>query len=199
MINLLPTELREEYVYARRNKHLRNWVVILGIVLLGAVLLTAGGWMYLEYSGREYEKQIAASQKSLEEQNYTAVQKDVQDMSNNLELAVQVLSKQVLFSKLLTRIGSLMPRDTRLTALSITQAQDAIDISARAKTYNAATQVAVNLTGSNPKLFTKADIISINCESSGKEAYPCTVTLRALLVADNPFLFINDSKTGVVQ
>lgn len=193
MINLLPSDLKEQYVYARRNAHLRKWIIAFAAVIAGAVILTAAGWLYLDYMGNEYTKQIAVTEKSLDSQNYTQVQKDVKTMSNNLELAVQVLSKQMLFSELLTRLGSLMPKDTRLTTLSVADSQGAIDITAKAKTYDAATQVPVNLTGSEPKVFAKADIVSITCVANPTDGYPCTVSIRALFVANNPFLFINDS------
>lgn len=193
MINLLSKPLREQYVYARRNTHLRNWIVAFLVVIGGASILTAAGWLYLDYTGNEYEKQISATQKSLEDQQYTLIQKDVKTMSTNLELTVQVLSKQVLFSDMLTQIGALMPKDTRLTTLSVAQSQGAIDITAKAKTYDAATQVPVNLTGSNPKIFAKADIVSINCNSNATDDYKCTISLRALFAANNPFLFINNT------
>ena len=192
MINLLPTDLKEGYRYARRNRHLVHWIATLSLVIVGAVAITAIGYLYLAQSSKQYTKQIAVSKKQLEEQKYKETEAEVKDMSNNLTLAVQVLSKQVLFSELLKQLGSVMPRDTRLSALTISQTKGAIDITAMAKTYDAATQIPVNLVDPQSKLFTKADISGITCDYNDKTGYPCRASIRALFADDNPFLFVND-------
>lgn len=192
MINLLPPKTKTAYRFARRNFNIRHWVVALVLVIFGAVAVTALGYLYIQKSGDEYRKQIALDEKSLSEQNYVGVEKQVTDMSNNLTLAVNVLSKQILFSELLQRMGTIMPKDTRLDSLEIANEQKALDIRASAKTYNAATQIQVNMTDPANKLFSKADIISINCSRDGE--YNCEVSIRALFSDDNPFLFINDTK-----
>ena len=98
----------------------------------------------------------------------------------------------ILFSELLTQIATLLPGDTNLTGLSISQAQGAIDISAAAKTYASATQMQVNLSDPKNGVFSKADIVSINC--SGTTTYPCTVVLRALFASNSSYMLINDGK-----
>ena len=194
MINLLPTEIKEGYRFARSNYHLSRWVLALSLAIVGAALLAGFGWAYINYTSNTYKEQITKSQEDLKAQQYDQVQKDVKEMSNNLELSVQVLSKQVLFSELLKRLGSLMPKDTKLTGLTIAQTQGAIDITASAKNQTAATQVQVNLTGEKDAVFSKVDIISINCIYSSTDDYPCKATFRALFAEKNPFLFIGDTK-----
>lgn len=194
MINLLPTEAKDSFRYARRNHYLVRWVFALSLGLVGAVLLVGAGYFYLHQTTKQYESKNALAEASLKEKKLSEVQKEVNDISNNLKLAKQVLSKQVLFSELLKQLGTLMPRDTRLTGLSISQTSGAIDISAKARTYTAATQIQVNLTDTDNKVFSKADIVSINCATASVEDdYDCTVTLRALFAPDNPFMLIGDS------
>ena len=196
MINLLPHELKEGYKYARRNRHLLHWVFALVCVIMGAVAITAVGYFYLEQSSKQYEKQISLSNRQLEQQKYKETEAQVKDMSNNLTLAVQVLSKQVMFSEILEQLGSIMPKDTRLTALTISQTKGAIDIAASAKTFDAATQIRVNLSDPESKLFSKADVIGITCDYNDKTGYPCRASIRALFADQNPFLFINDKTAG---
>jgi hypothetical protein len=91
-----------------------------------------------------------------------------------------------------------MPSSTILSNLNIVQTTGGLDITARATDYQTATQVQVNLSDPNNKIFTKADIVSIVCQpaASGIEAiYPCVVTIRALFAKDNPFLFIHNNST----
>lgn len=196
MINLLPVETKEDYRFARRNHHLSRWTLTLSLAIIGAVLLAAFGWFYINHTSDVYQKQIAKSQENLKAQQYDQVQTQIKEMSNNLELSVQVLSKQVLFSELLKRLGSLMPKDTKLTGLNIAQAQGGIDITASAKDQTAATQVQVNLAGNQHAVFSKVDIISITCTYTTNDIYPCKATFRALFADKNPFLFINDTKGG---
>lgn len=196
MINLLPTEMKNGYHYARRNHFLMRWIVLLSIGLIGAVLLTGIGYLYLHQTAKSYESKIATAQSTLQNKNSTQTQKQVAEISNNLKLAKEVLSKQVLFSELLKQLGTLMPKDTRLTGISILQTTGGIDITAKAKTVDAATQVQVNLTDANNKVFSKADINAISCgQATATDPYDCSVTLRALFSANNPFMLIGDSTT----
>lgn len=186
MLNLLPADIKQDYRYARINRHLVNWITALVVGIAGAMVLTGFGYLYLQRTINTYKKQVGDSQAQLRSQNLDGIQKQVKDISGNLQLAVDVLSRQVLFSELLTQLGTLMPANTNLTALSISQAQGAISISANAKDYASASQIQVNLSAKDNKLFSKADIVSINC--SGDTAYPCSITIRALFASQNPYI-----------
>ena len=199
MINLLPTELKEEYRYARRNRRLARWgVAVLGAIF-GLAVITGGGVVFMNNSIASYKTNIASAQAVLASQNVGATQKQVSEISNNLKLMVAVLSKEILFSRLLARLGGLTPPNAILTNLSISQTESAIDITAQTGSYDAATQLQINLAAPNNQIFSKVDLISISCASPSaatNSAYPCTVTLRALLSGNNQFLFINGQKAG---
>lgn len=192
MINLLPPAVKRSYRYGRINRHLVHWVTAFAVGIVGASLITAVGYLYLDKTARNYRSQIQTSNQQLAAQNLSTVQKQVKDMSNNLKLAVDVLSKQVLFSELLQQLTTLMPDETALSGLSISQTQGAMDITANAKSYAAAAQIQINLTAPENRLFSKADIVSINC--SGTTTYPCAITMRALFAGDNQYMFINNTK-----
>ncbi len=196
MINLLPPEMKHSYKYARFNRHLLHWIAAFFVGIVGACALTAIGYIYLQRTADNYRSQIATSQQQLKDQKYTTVKTQVKDITNNLQLVVQVLSNQVVFSELIKQIGTLTPTDTNLTGLAISQTEGALDITAQAKDYSAATQLHINLSDKNNQLFSRADIVSISCQKKAASAYPCTVTIRALFAPNNPFLFINKS-TGV--
>ncbi len=192
MINLLPPPLKQAYRYGRINRHLTRWISVLVFSIIGVIVITGVGYIYLNQTTENYKKQVAAANAHLAAQNLSTVQREVKDISNNLKLVVDVLSKQVLFSELLTQITTLLPSETNLTGLSISQAQGAIDITAAAKTYGAATQMQVNLSDPDNGVFSKADIVSINC--SGSTTYPCTVVLRALFSNSSSYMLINNGK-----
>ncbi|MBL8121267.1 PilN domain-containing protein [Candidatus Saccharibacteria bacterium] len=192
MLNLLPSQYKEAYRLGRINRHLVHWIVVCIIGIIGAITITASGYLYLDHTSRAYKKQADSANQQLASQNLTGIQSQVKEMSNNLNLVIEVLSKQVLFSDLLDRLTKLLPPNTNLTGISIAQTQGGIDITAAAKNYSDATQFQVNLTDSANELFSKADIVSINCSGTGD--YPCTVILRALFSPQSPSMFTNNSK-----
>lgn len=193
MINLLPPEVKSGYRYARLNVGLRRWVVICFVALIGLGALTTYGLLTLHQSTTHYSDQIAQSEALLRKEDFPGTQKQVQDISNSFKLVVKVLGQEVLFSELLKQVAAIIPAKANLTSLTIGQTQGAIDISAVATNYNAATQVQINLADPANKIFSKADIVSITCNSGSNnpEDYPCTVNVRALFAPNNPFLFIN--------
>lgn len=194
MINLLPPDIKQGYRYARRNVSLRRWVAICLIAFVGLGALTTYGLLTLQQSTGHYRKQIDANKTMFKNENYTAVEKQVQDISSSFKLVVQVLGKEILFSQLIQQIGAIMPDNTNLTGLSISQLQGGLDITAVATDYKTASQVQVNLADPANKIFSKADIENITC-SGGENTdprYPCSVTVRALFGPNNPYLLIND-------
>lgn len=196
MINLLPPDVKENYLFARRNTFLRKWaiVLIISIVTLGGIMMV--GYMYLNQSSRSLSKQISEGTEQLKIQKLEETQKQVEGISSSLKLVVQVLGREVLFSKLLQQIGAAMPQGAVLTNLSINKLQGGLDLQAAATSYQTATQVQVNLQDPANKIFEKADIVSIQCGTSGSalsKTYPCTIQVRALFAKNNPFLFINNS------
>jgi len=195
MINLLPPDTKQTYRYARRNHALMHWITAMIFCMAGALLLLGGGYLYLNQQINDNAKQIAATNKQLNSQNLAQVQKQVSIISSNLKLAVQVLSKEILFSKLLKQLAAFTPSNVVLTNLSIAQAQGGVDITAQTADYNAATQLQVNLADPKNQIFSKADIVGITCDTGDATVkYPCTITLRALFSSNNPFLFINSGK-----
>lgn len=198
MINLLPPNIKEDILYARRNTRLLRWSVMFVIVFVGVGLIVGFGGLYLRQSTQAYYQQLATTTQQLKDQKLDETQQRVQEMSNNIKLALQVLSREVLFSKLVQQIGAAMPADTTLTALQINKLQGGIDLSAQAVDYNTATQIQVNLQDPANQIFAKADIQNITCNSNGtgtfNKKYPCQVQIRALFATNNPFLFINNNK-----
>lgn len=193
MINLLPSELKESYHYAARNVLLVRWAVACALSVVGLALVSTAGLIIIQQATLSYNDQITTAQKSLEDQKLTQTQAEVKDISSSLKLAVQVLSQEVLFSKLLTQLATIMPNNAVLTDLDLSHAQTSVNITALTADYGAATQLQVNLADPANKLFSKADLVSVNCGGSSNDSkYPCTATIRALFAKNNPYLFIND-------
>lgn len=199
MINLLPTELKEAYTYAQYNSKLMRWVISFAAAIGGLALISIAGLLYVYQTSHSYDNQVTELTQTLEKQKLKETEAKTKEISNDLKLAVKVLSKEVLFSQLLKQLASLTPSSVTLSDLTITETQGGLDIAAQATSYETATQFQINLSDKNNKLFSKADIVSITCGGEGstesETRYPCDVNIRALFAKDNPFLFINNKGT----
>jgi len=196
MINLLPPETKEEFHYGLRNTSLLRWVSAFIFALVGLGIIATYGLLTMQHSTEALNKQNDAAQAILAKDDLKGTEAQVKDITSNLKLVVQVLSKEVLFSKLLKQIATVTPPNTVLKGLDISQTTGAIDITADATDYQSATQVQVNLQDPANKIFSKADIVSISCSSSPSDpSHPCTVQIRALFGPNNPYLFVNSKET----
>ncbi|HZL07991.1 MAG TPA: hypothetical protein VFC50_02250 [Candidatus Dormibacteraeota bacterium] len=198
MINLLPPEIKNGYRYARLNVALRRWAIMCLVTLIGLGGLATYGLLSLHQSTVRYNNQISAAEKLFKQEDFAGTQAQVKNISNSFKLVVKVLGQEVLFSELLKQIAAVIPANANLTGLQISQTQSAIDIVAVATDYNTATQVQVNLADPTNRIFSKADIVNITCNSENaiNPHYPCTVNIRALLATNNPFLFINSKQAA---
>jgi hypothetical protein len=176
---------------------LKKWIVYLIIAWIGALIITGAGMFYLIKTTDTEQQNVQTMQAQLQSQNLAETQKNVDSISNNVKLTLQILSKEILFSKLLTQLGSVLPANTTLQDLQIDKLQGGINITARAKDITSATQVQVNFSDPKNNIFEKADIENISCDqNANNKTYPCTVQIRALFKKDNPFLYISSgSKT----
>ncbi|CAN5710303.1 hypothetical protein BH23PAT2_BH23PAT2_02970 [soil metagenome] len=190
MINLLPPDVKKSIEFARYNTVLVRWLMALVVAIAGVFIIILIGHMHLTRTTDNITQNTEVIRNSLEEQNLEATQQEVQDISNSLNLIVQVLSRQVLFSDLIRQIGSIIPEGAVLTGLTINQTTGGIDLLADATDYNTATQVQVNLEDPENQIFKTADIINIRCEQSEDNAYPCQITIRALFGENSQFLLI---------
>lgn len=196
MINLLPSETRQDMLYARKNSSLRKWLTYMIFALIGALIIVGVGVFYLSQTTKSLEKETTQSRDSLQAQKIDETQKEVEQTSNNVKLTIQVLSREILFSKLLNQLGAALPADTALQQLQIDKVQGGLTIIAQAADINAATQIQVNLQDPTNKIFEKADIENITCDPKPGDTYGCVVQLRALFSKDNPFLFISPTTSG---
>jgi Tfp pilus assembly protein PilN len=196
MINLLPPDVKQDYLYGSRNTMLLHWATAFLVGLVGLAVLATYGLVTIQRSANSYASQVATGQQQLAKQNLQGTEKKVKELSSDFKLVVQVLSQEVLFSKLLTQMATVIPSNTNLTGLTINQASGGIDITAKSTNYTAATQLQLNLQDPDNKIFSKADIVSITCSNSGDDTgHPCTIQIRALFANSNPYLFINSKGT----
>ena len=195
MINLLPAEIKQDIFYARRNTKLRSWIIVSLLALAGVAVIVAGGLLYMQQQINNYTKQADQGRQQLQAQQVEETQKRVEEISTNTKLATQVLSREILFSKLIRQIGSALPANTVLKSLEIDKTQGGIQLNAGATDFNAATQLQLNLQDPRNGVFEKADINTITCGAPSTEnrGMPCDVSVRALFSKNNSYVYIAPS------
>jgi len=198
MINLLPSERALHIRYGRSNAKLVRWVIALVAAIAGLLIILSAGSMYISRQSRNLERNIAHSRQQFQSQNLDQVQKDAKEISGDIKVINQVLSREIRFSSLIQDIGKVMPQGTVLGSLTLSKIDGAIDLSANARDYSSAAQIAVNLNDPKNGLFEKIDIININCLSVNVAGanYKCSGTFKALFSKSAQGRFLSVPKGG---
>lgn len=168
----------------------------MGILGIGAV---AGvGYFYInnaETSARNIKNQNEAVTQS---KGFIETEKTYASFTSNLKTVVQILNKQILFSDLIQKVGAVTPPGARLSSMSLTNTDNALDLNFIVEESSIAPVVQLNLEDPKNELFEKADIVRVTCEGS-IESNDCTVQVRALYRTNAQFLFLNSVGGRVSQ
>ncbi len=191
MINLLPTDYGTRLRHSHLNAILRRWLIAVLLAGGGLMLILVVGWIYITQQNKNLAKNIDSVNQQLQAQDLAGTRKYAQDITNNIRIINQVLSREIRFSGLITQIGSVMPPGTVLSGLTLSKVDGGLDLSTNARDYTSATQIAVNLSDPKNKIFDKVDIVNINCSSTSGSTYPCSAAFRALFSKSTRSQFLN--------
>ena len=191
MINLLPTDYGASLRFSHLSASLRRWLVAALLASTGLVLIIAVGWIYIDQQNRSLSRTIDGLNQRLKEQDLAGIQKQAKDITTNIKIINQVLSREIRFSGLISQIGSAMPPGSILSGLTLSKVDGALDLSANAKDYTSATQIAVNLSDPKNQIFGKLDMVNTNCSSVSASPCPCGATFRALFSKSTKSQFLN--------
>ena len=188
MINLMPAEAKSAVMYARMNLRLLHWTLGCLLIIVAMVATVILGGFYIDSAKNNLGSSIEQTKTTIATQKLDKVQAQAESLSGGLKLIIQVLSKEVLFSKLLQQIGGLMPAGATLGDISLSNTvTGAIDLTANAIDYQSATQVQLNLQDPKNNLFDKVDTTSVACvdanqlsTSTTASKYKCQILVRAL-------------------
>lgn len=200
MINLLPPEYKQTLFYSKRNRTMSRWVIALLVALIFSLVIVGVGWVYLDQSIKSETKSVEETEVALKEQDIDETTNQIDEISNNTKLVLDVLSREILFSKLIKQLGAALPAGTALESLTLVELEGGITIQAKATDFNSASQIQVNLTDPQNKIFKQADIESITCNETSQEnseesdGYPCTVRLKALFDNNTEYIYIGSEE-----
>lgn len=203
MINLMPTDAKLAVSYARLNTRLVRWTVSCIIIILIMAATVVVGGLYIDRTKNSLSSSIDVTKTAIATQKLDQTKQEADSISQGVKLIVQVLSKEVQFSKLLQEIGKLMPSGATLGDIQLSnKVSGALDMSASALDYQSATQVQLNLQDPKNNLFEKVDTLSVNCldtaasTSTVNSRYKCQIVIRALFKSDAAGIFLASPKAG---
>lgn len=191
MINLLSPGSQKQYRAARLNLRLRNYLIVFSCVTL-AIAGTFGAGVYLTTQERTAaEKQYQEREQSLAA--YSSVKSEAESFADNLKTAKSILSQEVRYSDMVTRIASTLPPDAVLGSLTLDQAtiSKPVAFNARVKTKDGAISLKTTLEAS--PLFENVNINNIieeKIESTEKNTikrdFPVVVTISLTFSKGQP-------------
>ena len=202
MINLLPGGIKEEITFGRRNRLLLRWLFVVFMVIATVAAMTVFGQFYINRNIHSLQAVAKVTQERIANQNLASTQKDIQSLSNNFATVTQLLGRQLMFSKLFVKIGSIIPNGAILSGITLSTSSSAIDLNVIAVNREAATQAFVNISDPKNGLFDKADLISVNCTTGSANTtasaskYPCTAMIKVIIKNDSSFYFLNSITSG---
>ncbi len=163
MINLLPNNIKESRLYGRRNRIMLSYILsfILTAILVEGVMLVS-----LRFIGST-EPNLRATI-SQNQTQITALEKDMQNLSSvvgRLNTAEKLYDSSIEFSKLIPKIGSILPKGAVLNGLSLTGGNtDPLSLDVDITSAELAPTLQRNLEDSD--LFEAVDINSISAKST---------------------------------
>lgn len=192
MINLLPPSVKEDITFGRKNRVLLGWIGALGIVIFIVLSLTLFGNFYIKSSANSVWSNVDEAKGRIKDQNLEKIQQSAEIFGTNLETVVKLLKDQLLFSKLIKTIGSVLPDQVILREINFESKDSTMQLYLQGPSEQAVTQAFINISSDQSKLFSKADLVGVDCSEF------CTAEVVVLLNKDSEFYFLNDvtSKGG---
>lgn len=188
MINLLPPESKVAIIYGRKNRSLIGWIAAFIIVLIGVLLLTLAGTFYVKAAANSYTKKVETSKTRIQEQKLETAQKEAESFSSNLDTVVLLLKDQLLFSKIIKSIGSVLPNGVVLKEINYDSKESTMSLDVIAPSEQAATQAFINISSDTNKLFSKADLVQVQRDDSGG----FIASIVVLVNKDSAFFYLNE-------
>ncbi len=118
MINLLPTDLKEQIHYAKLNRLTLRYLglVVLVITVLGIIF--AGALFYLDLQTNQIAKDVASKQAAIAAT--AGFQKQAKDASDRLAAIKSIQASQTRFSVLLDDLAKVLPTGVSMDAIVLT-------------------------------------------------------------------------------
>lgn len=187
MINLTPIDMKQDRHYRRNNLLFLRWITQSTLMLLLLIVSVVAGFGLISGQQKRLDKEKELLNKEISDLKLSEIESSYSGFVANVDTVTQILSKQILYSDLIKQIGSVTPSGAILNSISISSKDNALDLNFKIDAQDIAPIIQLNLEDEKNNLFSKADIVQLNCPTTST----CTAQLKAEYKKDFPYLFVN--------
>ncbi|MBC7943096.1 PilN domain-containing protein [Candidatus Saccharibacteria bacterium] len=175
MINLLPGDAKKEIHAARTNVILINYIIIvaLGVVFLCLISIA----VYFVIMSTKARAETVVADNTAKSTAYSTVRSQADALKSSLANAKNILDKEVVYTKVITGIASVMPAGVVLDNLNLSPATLGVPITIQAYAKTTKDALALKSSFQQSPLFSGVTFISLTSGSQGQAEYPITVSL----------------------
>jgi hypothetical protein len=179
MINLLPTETKNQLRAAHANVALVKYFVILsaGVVFLA---LACGVSYFILINVKNTNEETKENQQNTNSA-YVTAKKQFDEMSADMLAAKNILGQQVLYSNIITGLASALPSGVIMDGLTLSASNisSPVILKAHAISDSTVSQLRSNLMKS--ALFNSSDVQSSGDGESATSGYPIAITITVTI------------------
>lgn len=178
MINLLPYELKRQTRAARTNVILFRYVVILAIAVGFVTLVCAGSYTFLTITKISNEKLLEQAKTS--PTAASSIQGQVDKAKSSLATARSILDQQVVYSDVITGLGAILPKGTKIDSLSLSDSSLGTPMNMKIRAVSADLETKIKEGFSSSTLFSGYRLVSMNQEA-GSPGYPYSLNISTVV------------------
>ena len=155
MINLIPPDYREHMDYGRKNSKVISWLtaVVFGITILFVVAIV--GRLTIEASVAQATSQKAELVAKLNSSSSTEIDKKYTDFISGINSAKKLYQQQILYSRLIQKLATLLPPGSKLTTISLADKDRAINLNFENNAPGLAPTIQINLANQGEQISSK--------------------------------------------
>lgn len=159
MINLLPEEMKEDFHYGRRNSQIIRWLitVIFGILML--LVVAAIGRLTIQTARNQTLAQKQVVEDQLKTADFDTINGEYSDFSTGLSNVKKLYQQQVLYSRLIRKLGTLLPPGAKITNISIGDKDRAVSLNFDNDSEGMGPTIQLNLTDQSKQVANKTTLL----------------------------------------
>ena len=145
MINLLPPEYKEEIEYGRKNHRTLSWATTVAFGILSLLIITFVGKITIQSAKSQAESQKTALEQQMQQVSLSDVEKKYTSFIDTTGSVKKIYSQEVLYSRLIRKLATLLPQDAKLTNISLTDKDRALNLNFNNSSDGLGPVILVNL------------------------------------------------------
>jgi Tfp pilus assembly protein PilN len=128
MINLIPTDFKENIDYGRKNQRILQWfqAAIFGIIIL--LVVAAVGRLTIQTAKNQVIVQKESVTLDIEQTNLNEVGDEYSTFTLGLSNVRKLYQRQIIYTRLIRKLATLLPPGSSLTSISLTDTDRAINL-----------------------------------------------------------------------